>query len=705
MPSAGETICGDVLLEAQAPASLGAAPLHPVFLARSEATPEPLWLTVVDGAFLPTSIDVSRFMAGANGLVGLRHPTLARVVLVDREADYCVVGHEALPGAEPLGDVIARGEATPHLARAALEIARGLAFLHGRGLVHGALTPRSVVLWEGVPVLCQYGIAALCVSDVFGPCSRKLGGDVVAPEVASGDPVTPESDVFAWGSIIAALATGRSGIEAVGSVLAKEARAPGHEALLELATDALDPMPENRPADGVALLQRIRAALDSTAARPKSAMAPPWMPQRSEAADLQQLAAQYLQETAEAEGAAAAEASFPDELESGRRGKRRTPLPNVAPGGALPRAPEPAPGWLRPSDKGAEDDPQRTPGSRPRWPVAHDLGDGVRKRTFAQPGSPQAPMEGDTPRDPLLAGEGPAPVALEHEGGETAGVALATAPEPEPCGAPTGPEPLQDSGEDDQPTLPAGEATVPSSSDPVRAFTPYRPPRMPGPHGPPPVVLAVLLALLVGAVAVSATIRTVTARGSLSTLWDPSSIPQGARGGGGIGVPLTACGEGTTRLPGPPDDPLAMVCIEIAEYPGWLDLPRIDVDFVEAQRLCAERGRRLCTSEEWQRACKGIEGRRLPYGDARARGYCRTAGQGEREVGPSGGDADCASPEGVYDLVGNAAEWSAEGVLLGGSVANKSPDCDTRTQPPPPSRKRGKGSSTPMGARCCHDLR
>src|SRR5690606_28988860 len=142
----GDTICGDVRLEAEASASLGAAPLRPVFVARSSGASEQMWLVCIGRTFLPTSMDVSRFMAGANGLLGLRHPALARVVLVDREDDDCIVAYEALPGAEPLADAIARGEATPHLARAALELARGLAFLHGRGLVHGMLAPGTVVL-------------------------------------------------------------------------------------------------------------------------------------------------------------------------------------------------------------------------------------------------------------------------------------------------------------------------------------------------------------------------------------------------------------------------------------------------------------------------------------------------------------------------------------------------------------------------------
>ncbi|MEX1364640.1 MAG: hypothetical protein AB1Z98_16050, partial [Nannocystaceae bacterium] len=190
MPSPGETICGEIQLERLAPAALGAEVFQPVFIARDQARDERLWLTVIDSTFTPTGVDLSTFMAGANGLLGIRHPALVRVVLVDREVDYCVVGYEDLPGAEPLSDLIVRGGSRRLLARTAVEVARGLAYLHRRELLHGALTPGTVVLWEGVPVLWEYGLAGLCVPSSFGPQARTLGGDVVAPEVPGGAPLT-----------------------------------------------------------------------------------------------------------------------------------------------------------------------------------------------------------------------------------------------------------------------------------------------------------------------------------------------------------------------------------------------------------------------------------------------------------------------------------------------------------------------------------
>lgn len=678
VPVPGETICGDVRLEAQASASLGAAPLQPVFLARSGQAPDRMWLVPVQAALVPTSIDVSRFMAGANGLLDLRHPALARVVLVDREADDCVVGYAALPGAEPLGDLVARGHVGPHLARVALDIAHGLAFLHARGLVHGLLTPGTVVMKDGAPVLIAHGIAALCVPDVFGPRSRKLGGDAVAPEAAAGEPITPQSDVFAWGAILASIATGARGLEAVGPLIAGEVELPGAEALLELARRALEPIADDRPRDGIELLERLTTAL-----APAPGTIPPWMP-RGSTQRLAELASRYLDEITAAPTA--------DPPREAARGKRRTPLPNVAPGGATPREPDTPAGWLRPSEKSPSTDPSRTSGNHPRWPVAHDLGGGLRKRTFAgQPGSPEETIEDETPRDPVLLG--------------AAASARAKPPGLAPAPEPASPEPLADSDEHDAPTVPAGEATLPSPRDALRAYEPFRPPRMPGPHGPPAVVLAVLLAAVTGGLAVGATIRGVQARGSFSALWDPQAAHTAEIAARADAVAQSCAGD-MVRLPTADSaDPFARVCIDVAEYPGWMEAPETDIAFVDAQRLCAQRGRRLCTAVEWRRACAGLEGRTWPWGDAEVTGRCRVAPAQGRRVGLSGGAARCVTPEGVFDMVGNVAEWVAEGVLVGGNVASKAPTCATEAPGPTEGSRRGKAQRGPVGLRCCADLR
>ncbi|MEE2828324.1 MAG: SUMF1/EgtB/PvdO family nonheme iron enzyme [Myxococcota bacterium] len=113
---------------------------------------------------------------------------------------------------------------------------------------------------------------------------------------------------------------------------------------------------------------------------------------------------------------------------------------------------------------------------------------------------------------------------------------------------------------------------------------------------------------------------------------------------------------------------LPSFCIDRYEYPNRLgELPRVNVSWNEAQKLCAERSRRLCSSDEWERACRSSESWTWSYGPRFDPKRCNTPlqgadgpGQSPIPLAPSGSFAGCRSPEGVYDLNGNVSEWVAD---------------------------------------------
>lgn len=118
--------------------------------------------------------------------------------------------------------------------------------------------------------------------------------------------------------------------------------------------------------------------------------------------------------------------------------------------------------------------------------------------------------------------------------------------------------------------------------------------------------------------------------------------------------------------------------VPVAE-PG---LPVTGVDPDTAQHFCRFAGGRLPTSAEWLFAAMGREGRRYPWGMTGL--VCRRAVYGLSDgcavdaTGPewSGTRTDGATPEGVYDLAGNVAEWTLEpdgrAVARGGSFRSSS---------------------------------
>jgi formylglycine-generating enzyme required for sulfatase activity len=93
--------------------------------------------------------------------------------------------------------------------------------------------------------------------------------------------------------------------------------------------------------------------------------------------------------------------------------------------------------------------------------------------------------------------------------------------------------------------------------------------------------------------------------------------------------------------------------------------PVVSVTAAEAAGFCAFDHGALPTSDQWVFAAAGAAGRRYPWGETGA--VCRRAvfgiASGPCAAGGDGPDlagtrADGASPEGVYDLAGNVAEWT-----------------------------------------------
>jgi formylglycine-generating enzyme required for sulfatase activity len=134
------------------------------------------------------------------------------------------------------------------------------------------------------------------------------------------------------------------------------------------------------------------------------------------------------------------------------------------------------------------------------------------------------------------------------------------------------------------------------------------------------------------------------------------------------------------------------------------DHPAVDLSWDEAVACCgwlhAQTGRafRLPSEAEWERAARGLDGRRFPWGDAFATGRANTREAGLLGTTPVGAFPDGASPDGVYDMAGNVWEWTASLDAPYPYVAN-----DGREEAPARGRRimRGGCYANPQGyARC-----
>jgi sulfatase modifying factor 1 len=113
-----------------------------------------------------------------------------------------------------------------------------------------------------------------------------------------------------------------------------------------------------------------------------------------------------------------------------------------------------------------------------------------------------------------------------------------------------------------------------------------------------------------------------------------------------------------------------------------------------AAGACAAAGKRLCSLDEWMRACQGPDGFVYPYGNTYDATACNTTrathpvidywgndpdafdaehmndpgiNQQPDTVDASGANPGCVTPEGVFDLHGNLHEWIDDPEVINGA--------------------------------------
>lgn len=162
-------------------------------------------------------------------------------------------------------------------------------------------------------------------------------------------------------------------------------------------------------------------------------------------------------------------------------------------------------------------------------------------------------------------------------------------------------------------------------------------------------------------------------------------------------------------------------------------VPQGYLSFYTASKACKNAGKRLCTQDEWVKACRGRRRTKYPYGANFSAKPCnvyrhyhpafvlhRETSVGhldprlnlvvERGIDPllrvTGGSPECKSiwdGGALYDMVGNLDEWvdDEKGVFVGGFYARSTTEgCDSSIS-----------SHSPLyfdystGARCCRGLR
>lgn len=94
----------------------------------------------------------------------------------------------------------------------------------------------------------------------------------------------------------------------------------------------------------------------------------------------------------------------------------------------------------------------------------------------------------------------------------------------------------------------------------------------------------------------------------------------------------------------------------LAQTTGAPALPVVNVTFDQAKAYCEAQGKRLPQPQEWEKAARGENGARWPWGEADPKEQANIANP-SGALEPAGSRPQGASPYGILDLTGNVWEW------------------------------------------------
>jgi hypothetical protein len=244
-----------------------------------------------------------------------------------------------------------------------------------------------------------------------------------------------------------------------------------------------------------------------------------------------------------------------------------------------------------------------------------------------------------------------------------------------------------------QPSL--GHYAPASSRDPKKSMSKAR-------SGFPTWLYVVIAGLVVGGIVIGVLLLTRGGKsgddseksgGALVDAGGPSIRPQPVISGQADAGARSPCPQGMVLIPD------TRVCIDAYEAPGKARQPATGMTLESAMASCKKRKARICTQSEWEAGCRGKNGASWPYGSSFRARACNAGRKGSIEL--AGSFPECVSAAGAYDMSGNVGEWTAGGVVRGGSALNRSQGRCSMKQ-----RLGGKGRGfSDVGYRCCADAR
>jgi serine/threonine-protein kinase PpkA len=213
---------------------IGSGGMTEVFLAERESDQLAVVLKVLDASGKATSEHLSRFIQEYTLLSHIEHPHVIRIYDQGFTDDHAYIAMEYFE----LGDLreeIRAGMSQQRVVEIVRQVAQALEAIHRQGIIHRDLKPENIMRRpDGSVALADFGIAKSMMQQESLGLTQTRHGDVIgtpyylSPEQASGQPITPSSDLYSLGVMMFEMLTGQRPFraESLDLLLARHLTAP-----------------------------------------------------------------------------------------------------------------------------------------------------------------------------------------------------------------------------------------------------------------------------------------------------------------------------------------------------------------------------------------------------------------------------------------------------------------------------------------------
>lgn len=192
---------------------LGRGGMGTVYLGTHAKTGDSVALKVIASSLADQERFRRRFAAEVETLKRLKHANIVQLIGYGEEQGHLFYSMEYVAGKNLAETLKTSGRLTWDRAlEIAVDVCGALKHAHDLGIIHRDLKPANVMLTEpGQVKLTDFGIAKLFGSSDVTAAGSVLGtADYMPPEQAEGKPVTIRSDLYALGSLLYVMVSGRS---------------------------------------------------------------------------------------------------------------------------------------------------------------------------------------------------------------------------------------------------------------------------------------------------------------------------------------------------------------------------------------------------------------------------------------------------------------------------------------------------------------